>query len=207
MKQDYDKRWNDYFIEDTNVLKNNLGITDYEELKEKEAEITFEKLVELYKKPISGTFDKKHLCMIHEYLFGDIYPFAGKYRTVYMQKNNSYFTGEDDIDAHLNIVLKEMHDEFLKCHTFSDYTIFLAEYYYDLLVIHPFREGNGRTVREFIREFVLVNIPEYTLDWSLMDKNNLDEGIKYAFFTKTLIINEFARALIPNEQNNLKKSL
>ena len=40
-----------------------------------------------------------------------------------------------------------------------------------------------------------------------MDKNNLDEGIKYAFFTKTLIINEFARALIPNEQNNLKKSL
>ena len=124
-----------------------------------------------------------------------------------MQKNNSYFTGEDDIDSHLNIVLKEMKDEFLKCQSFSDYTIFLAEYYYDLLVIHPFREGNGRTIREFIREFVLVNIPEYNLDWSLMNKDNLDEGIKYAFFTKTLIINEFARALVPNERNVTKKSL
>lgn len=182
MEQDYDKRWNDYFIDGTNVFKNKFGITDYDELKEKEAEITFEKLVELYQKPISGNFDKKHLCAIHEYLFGDIYPFAGKYRTVYMQKNNSYFTGEDDIDSHLNIVLKEMKDEFLKCQSFSDYTIFLAEYYYDLLVIHPFREGNGRTIREFVREFVLVNIPEYNLDWSLMNKDNLDEGIKYAFF-------------------------
>ena len=207
MKQDYDKKWNDYFIEGTNVFKNKLGITDYDELKNKEAEITFEKLVELYKKPINGNFDKKHLCAIHEYLFGDIYPFAGKYRTVYMQKNNSYFTGEDDIDHHLNIVLKEMHDEFSRCQTFSDYTTFLAEYYYDLLVIHPFREGNGRTIREFIREFVSVNIPDYNLDWSLVNKDNLDEGIKYAFFTKTLIIDEFSKSLVPSEQNSHPKKL
>lgn len=205
MKKDYDERWNEYFIEGTEVFKNKLGITDYETLREKETEITFEKLVELYKNPIEGVFDKKHLCAIHEYLFGDIYPFAGKYRTVYMQKNNSYFTGEDQIDIHLNIVLKEMHEEFLKCHNFNDYTIFLAEYYYDLLVIHPFREGNGRTIREFIREFVSANIPEYSLDWSLMNKDNLDQGISYGFFTKTLIVNEFARALVKNEQNDLGK--
>ncbi len=204
MKKDYDKLWDDYFIEGTNVFKNKLGITDYEELREKEVEITFEKLVELYKEPIKGNFDKEHLCKIHEYIFGDIYPFAGKYRTVYMQKNHSYFTGEDDIDFHLKEVLKEMNNEILSCQTFNDYTIFLAQYYYDLLVVHPFREGNGRTIREFIREFVLEKIPNYTLDWSLMNKENLDQGISYGFFTKTLIINEFARALVPSEQNSIK---
>lgn len=202
MDEEYEKRWNEYFIDGTNVFKNYLGITNYDELMQKEADSTFEKLVELYENPIEGTFDKKHLCEIHKYLFGDIYPFAGKYRTVYMQKNNSYFTDEKDIDRHLDIVLKEMQEDFKNCNTKQDYAIFLAQFYYDLLVIHPFREGNGRTIREFIREYVEANIPDYRLDWSLMDKENLDEGIKNARFTKTLLIMEFEKALVKEKKES-----
>ena len=76
------KEWEDYFIDGTDVLKNKLGITEKEELKEKETEITLRKLVELYERPIEGNFDKEHYCNLHKYLFGDIYDFAGCYRTV-----------------------------------------------------------------------------------------------------------------------------
>ena len=83
--------WESYFIEGTNVLKNNLGIVDSKELLNKEVEITAKKLVELYITPINVDFGKEHLKAIHYYLFSDIYPFAGQYINVYMQKNNSYF--------------------------------------------------------------------------------------------------------------------
>ena len=202
MDNDYEKRWNDYFIDGTNVFKNYLGITNYDELTQKETDITFERLVELYEKPISGTFDKKHLCDIHKYLFGDLYPFAGKYRTVYMTKPGSYFVSEKEIDYHLDLVLKEMQDDFKNCHTLQDYSNFLAQFYYDLLTIHPFREGNGRTIREFMREFVDANIPDYTLDWSKMKKNELEEAMKNARFSKTLLIMQFEKALVKEKKES-----
>ncbi len=200
MTEEYERKWNEYFIDGTNVLKNKLGITDYNLLKQKETDISFERLVELYNNPIKGNFDKYHLCAIHKYIFDSIYPFAGKYRTVYMQKNRSYFTSEKNIDSELDIVLKEMKSEFLKCKYFREFTYFLAEYYYDLLVIHPFREGNGRTIREFIREYVSVNMPGFKLDFTLMDKDNLEQGIQYASFSKTLLEMEFAKALVLTEE-------
>ena len=52
-----EQQWQSYFYPNTNTLKNKLNIIDYNELKEKEAEISFEKLVELYENPIVGTFD------------------------------------------------------------------------------------------------------------------------------------------------------
>ena len=53
-----DKKWEEYLIPGTDgVLKNNLGINDKEELKQKETEIVFKKLVNLYEEPINGNFD------------------------------------------------------------------------------------------------------------------------------------------------------
>lgn len=94
-----DRNWNEYFIPGSeNVLKNKLGIINSEELKNKESEIVFKKLIELYENPIHGNFDKKHLCDIHKYLFEDIYPFAGEYRTVFMGKGNLYVTSVENIN-------------------------------------------------------------------------------------------------------------
>lgn len=202
MDADYEKRWNDYFIDSTNVFKNYLGITNYDELMQKEADVTFERLVELYEKPISGTFDKKHLCDIHKYLFEDLYPFAGKYRTVYMTNPGSYFVSETEIDNHLDIVLKEIQDDFKKCHNLQDYSNFLAQFYYDLLTIYPFREDNCRTIREFMREFVDANVPNYTLDWSKMKKNELEEAMKNACFSKTMLTMQFEKALVKEKKES-----
>lgn len=209
------KEWEDYFIEDTDVLKNKFDITDKEELKKKEAEVTLRKLVELYENPIVGDFDKEHLCKIHKYLFEDIYDFAGSYRTVYMAKGNSYFSGVDDIDWKLEYVLKEMNQGILNVNSKYEYACFLAGYYVDLIAIHPFREGNGRTTREFLREFVnskndilnIKNIPSLELDWSKVDNDKMLSGIRNSFFSKSELEMEFYKALVEIEliQNNSKQ--
>lgn len=198
------KKWDAYFIDGTNILKNKLGITKEEELKKVDANISFKNLLDLYVNPIEGSFDKNHLCAIHKKLFGDLYPFAGKYRTVYMQKGNSSFVGENDIDWRLDITLNQMNEDIKKVKSIDYYAIFLANYYNELIVIHPFREGNGRTIREFLREFVnakneLLPIIDLELDWSLVNKDNLLTGIRQAFFSKSLLELEFKKALIPKE--------
>lgn len=194
---DLDEAWESYFIPGTTVLNNKLGITSKEELLQMETDISFEKLLELHDNPITGNFDKTHLCDIHAYIFGDIYPFAGKYRYVDVTKVGSfYFTPARDIDRNLGIVLAEMHEELKTCHTKKECANFLAEYYYDILTVHPFREGNGRTVREFLRELVLVYMPGFYLDWSRFDKDRLNEAMQYAFIGKSSLENQFFDALM-----------
>ena len=95
-----------------------------------------------------------------------------------------------------------LQDDIKKCHNLQDYAIFLAQFYYDLLTIHPFREGNGRTIREFMREFVEVNMPDYILDWSLIKKDDLEEAMKYARFTRTLLIMEFEKSLVKEKKES-----
>ena len=193
--EDHDTRWNNYFYPGTEVLKNKLGITNAEELQQAEANITFKKLTELYLNPIAGNFDAEHYREIHRYLFGDIYDFAGEYRNVDMRKD-FYFVTNSELENSLNIVLEEMHRDFLKCHSYQDYVVFLAEFYYDILTVHPFREGNGRTTREFLREFVDAYIKDYKLKWSRMDKEQLNLGVKYGYMGKSMIEIEIAKGLV-----------
>ena len=124
--------WDNYFYPGTNVLKNKFGITDAATLRQVEADVTFKRLTELYANPIDGNFDTKHYQDIHRYLFGDIYDFAGEFRSVDMRKD-FYFTTNREIENSLNVVLDEMHNDFLKCRTYQDFVIFLAEFYYDIL--------------------------------------------------------------------------
>lgn len=176
MMESHDARWDNYFYPGTTVLKNKLGITDADELQQVEADITFKKLTELYLQPIEGNFDAKHYRDIHRYLFEDIYPFAGEFRNV------------------------DMHRDFLKCHGYQDYVIFLAEFYYNILTVHPFRKGNGRTTREFLREFVDKYVPGYKLKWSKMDKEGLNLGVKYGYIGKSMIEIEIAKGLVSRDE-------
>ena len=98
--------WNAYFYPGTDVLINNLGITNNEELDKKEAELTFMRLVELYESPIYEKFDINHLCDIHRYIFQDLYPWAGKFRDVHMGKNDSQFADYRRLKDHLDYELK-----------------------------------------------------------------------------------------------------
>lgn len=207
MEVNEDILWREYFIDGTDVLKNNLGLINKEELEQAEKDVSFENLIELQLNPIKGTFDIEHLCLIHRYLFQDVYPFAGQFRTINMRKK-TFFTAPQDIEKELKIVFEEMWRDFEGAKTKEEYAIFLAYTFSAIMKVHPFREGNGRTIREFVREFVYENIPEYVLKWSLVNKANLDLGIEYASFTKTYLINEFLSSLVPRErEEDIKNSL
>lgn len=202
--EEMDKNWDGYFIEGTDVLKNKLGITDKEELKEKEIEITFLKNLELMEKPIDLDFGVEHLREIHRYLFGDIYYFAGENRNVDMRKGNSYFAPSSEIDRRLEMAFLEFENELKDVYSKYDFASHLANIYLELIIIHPFREGNGRSVREFIREYAnsksnkLVDGP-YEFSWKNVDIEELHQfiymSISMARGFKSNLELEFLKAL------------
>ncbi len=206
--EEYEKAWNAYFYPGTTTLKNKLGITDYDELNKKDAEISFEKLAELYLEPIQGDFDKEHLKDIHRYLFDELYDWAGEYRNVYMKKAETYFTSEDKIDAALDYDLDILNRDILQVHSKFELADFLARNYINIQHIHPFREGNSRTIREFFRQFVLEKTPllpmgPMELDLTEMDPEVMNTARK--FVTRSFpgeIVMEFNKALKPIQYEN-----
>ena len=191
--------WDEYFIEGTNVLKNKLGITNKEELSKNEKIITLKKLAYLEMFPIEGKFDSDHLRKIHYFLFNDIYYFAGEYRKCEMARFRE-FVNPDEIEVRLKNELDKMNKEVKNILSIDGYSYFLAEEYYELMVIHPFREGNGRSVREFLREFVLSKKEQLPFNVELdFTKINPDEflmAVKDKYLYPSLLQMLFNNALV-----------
>ncbi len=160
-----------YCYEGTYVLKNNLNIRDKEKLDIVEGVISLDRITFLQENPIKGKFDVNHLMKIHKFIFGDIYPFAGKFRNEEISKGGefapTYYLGESVKDL-LGKLSKEKYLKGLDVDKISER---LAHYMSELNFAHPFREGNGRTHREFIRTLALKN--GYELDWDKIDSNEL----------------------------------
>lgn len=159
----YEPRNSNYCYPGTDVLVNKLNIKDKSTLQKFEAKITAAKLLALRQKGIIGNFDAKHLNQIHTYLFEDIYPFAGKYRNENIAKGVFRFAEWEYIEPELNRLLNGLKEEnYLACLSREVLAERLAYYLSELNVLHPYREGNGRTIREFLRELALKN--EYILN-------------------------------------------
>lgn len=158
-----------YCYPDTNVLRNRLNIKDAAALKEAEEEITALKQYALLQQPISGRFTKTHLCRIHRFLFEDIYAFAGHLRREQIGKADTWFYPPAMIDRELQkicgLIREEAYWTDAPKPTFLDRLAFVMA---ELNIIHPFREGNGRAIREFIRELALHN--GYLLNWGRADR-------------------------------------
>ena len=137
-------------------------------------------------KGIIGNFDVNHINSIHKYLFEDIYPFAGKYRTENIAKGVFRFAEWEYIEPELERLLDELKKEnYLENLSKEKLAERLAYYLSELNVLHPYREGNGRTTREFIRELALKN--EYVLDLrKVSPKEFLDACLKSIVDTEDL---------------------
>jgi cell filamentation protein len=133
------------------VLKNKLNIRNEDELKAAEREITSLRTAQVLMNRIEGNFDFKHLAKIHRFLFGDIYEWAGKTRTVNISKGNQFCLCEY-IQDQLDVIFKKLQQEnYLKaCKDKNEIAKKLAYYLGEINSIHPFREGNGRAQRMFI---------------------------------------------------------
>lgn len=146
------------------VLENKLGITSSSELANMEEKISKRKALELFELGVldnlkAGTFES--LSKIHEYLFNEIYDFAGKIRDVNIAKGNFRFAPL----MYLNVALENI--EKMPQSTFDE----IIAKYVEMNVAHPFREGNGRSTRIWL-DLILKTELGMVVDWSIVNKED-----------------------------------
>jgi cell filamentation protein len=161
-----------YCIPGTAVLKNKAGITDQDQLDEYEGDFTAIRLLELTQNPVEGSFDLAHLCKIHQYLFQDVYEWAGEVRTVDIIRGDSRFCNVRQIQFYSNTVFSALAAEkYLRNLEATVFAKRLAHYLSEINAVHPFREGNGRVQRLFISQ--LAEHAGYSLDYSALEQAEL----------------------------------
>ena len=146
------------------ALENKLGITDSSELAREEERISKKKAIELYDEGLldrleTGKFSA--LSFIHEYLFDEIYVFAGKVRDVNIAKGTFRFAPVMYIASALE------HVSNMPQSTFDE----IVEKYVEMNIVHPFREGNGRSTRIWL-DLMLKNELGRVVDWSKVSKED-----------------------------------
>ena len=186
MENFYNARNSIYCYPGTDILINKLDIHDSNKLFNLEKQIVLAKSYILRQNVNKYGFDKQHFINIHKFLFEDIYPFAGKFRTENISKGNFTFANWEFIEEQLDYLLNKLKSEnYLEGLSKEDLSKRLAFYLSELNVLHPFREGNGRTIREFIRELAYKN--GYVLD---LTQNTAEEifnaSVKSVFNTTDL---------------------
>lgn len=146
------------------TLENKPGITDSVELSKAEEKISKKKAVELFDKNI---FDKlkpgscEALFAIHKFLFEDIYDFAGELRDINISKGNFRFAPVMYLKVSLENIEKMPQGNFDE----------IVEKYVEMNIAHPFREGNGRSMRIWLGLMLKKEIGK-VIDWSMVDKED-----------------------------------
>ena len=146
------------------MLENKLGIKNSAELAREEERISKKKAAELFENGVLDTLTPgsfSALQAIHKYLFDEIYDFAGKVRTVNIAKGNFRFAPVMYLEAALEKI------ESMPQSTFDE----IVEKYVEMNVAHPFREGNGRSMRIWL-DLMLKTELRKVIDWSRVDKDD-----------------------------------
>lgn len=146
------------------ALSNKLGIDDSAELARVEEKISKTKAIKLYENKMVEDFEVgkfSGLAKIHEFLFEELYDFAGKIRIVNIAKGNFRFTPV----MYLEAALKHIDD--MPQSTFNE----IIEKYVEMNVAHPFREGNGRSMRIWL-DLMLKKELKLVVDWNTVDKED-----------------------------------
>ena len=109
---------------------------------------------------------------IHRFLFENIYDWAGEYRTFNMSKKGTSFAEADKIADLMNACFKRLKDnDCFRNNSFEDFVENIVDFYQVTNMIHPFREGNGRTQRLFITQLIRFN--NYDINFSEIDSDEL----------------------------------
>lgn len=167
----YSYEWDcEYCYPDSNVLINKLNIHDADALRIAEREITSLRLAAAKVQPIKGKFDLKHLQAIHAYVFGDMYAWAGKLRHVNISKGNQFCLAMN-LETYGRNLFQKLEQEHYLIDSKENVPHRLAYYLSEINVLHPFREGNGRTQRLFIE--YLASVAGFHVDFSLVSAEEM----------------------------------
>ena len=169
------------------TLKNKLKLDDPIELAREEERLSKRRAIELWqgdelRRMAAGTFDK--LVHIHRRLFGDVYEFAGKLRNENISKGHFRFASA--------LYLREavLSVEQMPQRTFEQ----IIAKYVEMNVAHPFREGNGRSMRLWLDDILRQELGR-VIDWSRVDKNAYLQAMERSPINDTEIKQLLAAAL------------
>ena len=165
---------------DNLVLKNYLDITSKEQIEsieKQELQRTELELISLFDK--DHRFTAEDICNIHELWLGDIYPFAGKYRTVNMQKDGFPFANAELIAKLMQNFEKEYLAVYTPCQKskLDELAYALGITHIEFILIHPFREGNGRTAR-LLADLMAMQAGRPPLNYSAIDQTQTERGFR-----------------------------
>ena len=205
-----------YTYKNSDVLINKLDIKDQEELKKMDATLSCLRLTNLSMQENKFSFDIMHYLNIHKYIFQDIYPFAGDIRCEGIRKENITFCPPENIVNYLKYNLGEMKKDIRNIKTKEGYIEYLSKWYAEINMVHPFRDGNGRALREYLRQLVeylnqYLPLPPLELNYSNVtddDRKNLNEGSKISATSDDLTLLKifFGKMLKEKKIENQMKS-
>ncbi|WP_375681284.1 type II toxin-antitoxin system protein adenylyltransferase VbhT [Bartonella sp. AP60NXGY] len=180
-----------YTDPETGVMYNRFGIKDKATLQRVESTISYVKSFEFVHTPIGGKFDLNYMKEIHRRLFGDIYEWAGQVRLVDIAKGNSMFASYNQIESYAPKITKKLaKEQYLRGLGAYDFSQRAGYYMGELNALHPFREGNGRTQREFMVQ--LAREAGYHINWKGIERQEMTRASIEAHFGNS----EYLSALI-----------
>lgn len=132
--------------------------------------------------------------LLHKKLFERVYSFAGEFRDVSLMKECTRFCEPQYINTNLNLLINEyrLENEWLDIKIAAEK---LAYFKIELNMIHPFREGNGRTIRLIIREMAKQKGFEWRTD--LLNRENYLDAMRKSSWDEKLLIVIFENTLFP----------
>lgn len=153
------------------VLRNQLGVTDPDEMDEVELDL----LVQLYQAVLVEDFPDRTLRVAdletwHRRWLGNVYGWAGAERSVNMGKGGFHFAAAAQIPRLLTVFERDCLVRFTPCHDLGDAALAeaVAVTHVEFILIHPFREGNGRLSR-LLADVMVVQAGCEPLDYSIWD--------------------------------------
>lgn len=151
-----------YCYPGTTVLRNRLGLTTDHALNDAERALSEIAASEIEFVP--PPYDLPHLQRIHRQLFGDLYEWAGELRTLDISKGGTHFCHVTRVEPEANKIFRSLAQaNWLEGLERGDLVVAAAEYFGDLNMIHPFRDGNGRAQR-ILFEQLIINAG-YEISW------------------------------------------
>lgn len=167
-----------YIDRNTGILKNVFGITNAGELHEAEANLTALAIREISTHLVEGDFDFAHLCRMHEAIFKDIYEWAGSQRIINMEKAEEALGGLsveyadcDEIQREAGMVLSNMKKIQWEKLSLDQKAIEFSDCLAALWKVHPFREGNTRTIVTFCCDY--AESRSFALNRELLKDNSV----------------------------------
>jgi cell filamentation protein len=189
-----------YVYKGTNVLINTLNIKDHEHLEFVEKEFTTVRLKDIERGILTqGAYDVRHYRQFHRHIFGDIYPWAGDFRTINILKHETALNGlplefmdHEAVESHLSWCFSRMNQHDWESAGRDERTYHLARCMSEIWRAHAFREGNTRTTITFVSQFAKHR--GFPLDSSLFARHA-------AYMRSALVASVFQDEILEKERN------